>query len=74
LALNIRTFPPLTPDLARAENLDAQQKALDLITNTADKICNVVSVRGEAKSSEVKGNVTAQLNGLASKLADIGVS
>jgi hypothetical protein len=63
-----------TPNIARAETLDAQQNALELITNTADKICNVVSTKGEANSSEVKGNVTAQLRGLASKLADVGVS
>lgn len=63
-----------TPDLVHAENFDARQKALDLITNTADKICNVVSTKGEANTSEVKGNVTAQLRGLASKLADVGVS
>lgn len=59
---------------ARAGNLEAQQKALDLITAAADRICNVVSTRGEVNSSEVKGNVTVQLRGLASKLAEAGVS
>jgi hypothetical protein len=33
-----------------------------------------VSTSGQADSSEVNGNVTAQLRGLASKLADLGVS
>lgn len=65
---------PATHDIARAESLEAQAKALELITNTADRICNIISTKGEADSSEAKGNVTAQLNGLASKLADIGIS
>jgi hypothetical protein len=81
-AMSTRTFPiilvitaiPSTPNIARAETLDAQQKALNLITDTAHKICNDVSTSGEANSSEVKGNVTAQLRDLAAKLADIGVS
>lgn len=59
---------------ARADNFEAQQKALDLITAAADKICNVVSTRGEVNSSDVKGNVTVQLRGLASKLVEAGVS
>ncbi|MGH6843363.1 MAG: WD40 repeat domain-containing protein, partial [Methylocella sp.] len=65
---------PATHDIARAESLEVQQKALELITNTADRICNIVSTKGEGDSSEAKGNVTAQLSGLAAKLADIGVS
>jgi len=56
-----------------AAPLDAQQ-AMDLITNTADRICNVVSTKGDAESSEAKGEVKAALSGLAAKLADVGVS
>ena len=56
-----------------AAPLDAQQ-AMDLITNTADRICNVVSTKGDAESSEAKGEVKAVLSGLAAKLADVGVS
>jgi hypothetical protein len=62
---------PATHDVACGESLDAQQKALELITNTADRICNIVSTKGDADSGEAKGNVAAQLNGLLSKLADI---
>jgi len=65
---------PVTHDIAHAESLEAQEKALDLIANTADRICNIISTKGEADSVEAKGGVTAQLNGLASKLADIGIS
>ncbi len=60
---------PATHDAARAESFEAQQKALELITNTADRICNVVSAKGDTSSEEAKGNVTAQVNGLLSKLA-----
>jgi Domain of unknown function (DUF4189) len=56
------------------ENIDSQERALALITKTADKICNIVSSSGEAQSSTVRGNVKAQLSGLASKLADVGIS
>ena len=81
-ALNARTFllvlviaaAPATHDMTRADSLEAQQKALELITNTADRICYIVSTTGDANSVEAQGHVTAQLNGLASKLADIGVS
>jgi hypothetical protein len=53
--------------------LDAQA-AINLITNTADKICNVVSTKGEAGSTEVKGQLKAELSGLAARLATVGVS
>ena len=60
--------------VACAAPLDTTAQALDLITKTADRICNVVSTKGEAESAEVKGQVKAQLSGLAAKLADVGVS
>lgn len=53
---------------------DAQRRALQLISETADRICSVVSTRGESQSSQVQGNIQAQLSGLASKLASAGVS
>ncbi len=59
--------------VASAAPLDTEQ-ALDLITQTADRICNVVSTKGEVESAEVKGQVQAQLSGLAAKLANAGVS
>jgi hypothetical protein len=59
---------------AHAADPLTQAQALDLITTTADKICNVVSTRGESQSSEAKGDIKVQLTGLASKLVDVGVS
>jgi len=58
---------------ARGQSTDAQAQALALITATADKICNVVTDKGTANSSEVKGDISIQLSGLASKLADAGI-
>lgn len=55
-------------------NLDAQWQALEVITNTADRICNVVTTRGETESSEIQGNIRAQLTGLAARLSDTGLS
>jgi hypothetical protein len=60
--------------VADAASLDATSQALDLITKTADRICNVVSTKGESDSYDVRGQVKAQLGGLAAKLADVGVS
>ena len=60
--------------VADAQPLDDQAKALKLITDTADRICNVVAAAGSSKSLEVQGQLKAELNGLASRLADVGIS
>ena len=60
----------LAAGASQAQTLDIQQK-LELIEGAADRICNIVSAKGEADSSEVKGSVNAQLSGLA---AALGVS
>ena len=49
-------------------------ESLKLITDAADKICGVVVAAGEAQSVKVSGDVKAQLNALARKLADLGLS
>jgi hypothetical protein len=60
----VRTMP------AKADTRDA----LDLITETAQKICNDVPTAGERQSVEANGDVKAALNGLLKRLGDIGVS
>ena len=60
--------------ILRAQKILRLQKALELITNTADRICNIVSIKGDAGSPETNADVKAQLDGLLSKLADIGTS
>lgn len=47
---------------------------LKLITDTADRICNVVTAAGSSNSSEVQGQVKAELHGLLSHLAEAGIS
>lgn len=62
------------PPRAHGDNLQSQQKALEAIAKFAAQICNDVPIRGEANSTDVKGDVNAKLSGLASKLAELGVS
>jgi hypothetical protein len=59
---------------ASAEPLGDQANALKLITDTADKICNVVTAAGSSRSFDVDGQVKAELGGLASRLAGVGIS
>jgi hypothetical protein len=59
--------------VVNAASLDVVQ-ALDVITNTVDKLCYTVNTRGEAHSNAVKGEVHAQVDGLAKYLANIGVT
>lgn len=48
--------------------------ALTAIADTADRICGIVVTQGEAGSSKVQGEIRAELNGLARRLANIGGS
>jgi len=61
-------------EVAYADSLEAQTKALELITGTADKICNIVKLAGHYQSLKVTGDVKAQLSGLIKQLADLGIS
>jgi hypothetical protein len=59
---------------ADAEPLGDQANALKLITDTADRICNVVTAAGSSSSFDVEGQLKAELGGLASRLAGVGIS
>ena len=59
---------------AQSQTIDAQAKALDLITKTADSVCSIVTLAGNSQNLKVKGEVKAQLNGLIKQLADLGIS
>jgi hypothetical protein len=48
--------------------------ALAAISDTADRICGIVATQGEAGQSKVQGDIHAELNGLARRLATIGGS
>jgi hypothetical protein len=58
--------------IVQAQALDVRA-ALDLITNTADRICYRIGDKGSASNTDVKGTVNVELNGLASLLAGAGV-
>ena len=57
-----------------AQGQDSNEQILNMITLTADRICTVVTDKGTSTSSEVSGNIDAQLKGLAAKLAGVGVN
>jgi hypothetical protein len=57
-----------------SQAIEAQARALTLITDAADKICGIVSHAGNSQSLKVKGDVKAQLNGLIRQLADLGIT
>ena len=67
----VATTLSLRPDVATAADTGA---ALGAIADTADRICGIVATQGEAAGSNVKGDVHAELNGLAKRLASLGVS
>ncbi|WP_298353224.1 hypothetical protein [Rhodoblastus sp.] len=53
---------------------DAQtSEVLHEITATADRLCGFVSQFGDKKAIKVNGDVTAELSGLAKRLANLGV-
>jgi hypothetical protein len=54
-------------------NVEPQPAALPVITDTADKICGIVSAAGSYQSSKVSGDIDVELNGLFKRLADLGV-
>jgi hypothetical protein len=61
-------------ETACAESLEKLTKALDLITDTADKICNIVRPEGSSQQMKVTGEVKAELGGLIKRLDDLGIS
>jgi hypothetical protein len=56
-----------------AQSLEAQGKALELITGTADKICNIVYLAGNSQSVKVTGDVKAELSGLVRQVVNLGL-
>jgi len=67
LAIDVALAAP-----AYAQSLNETQ--MDLIAKFADRICGEASMKGEAKSSEMQGELHAQLQGLAKSLLDVGGS
>src|ERR1700730_14413664 len=59
---------------SQTQDLQKQERALELITKTAGSICKTVNTEGSSDSAKVSGAVNAQLNGLIGKLAGLGIS
>ncbi len=57
----------------RADELDAQRKALNLISEFADKICGDIPLQGSSSKIEASGKAKAELPGVIKKLADLGL-
>ena len=72
VVLSLSTFPAALR--AAAQTTDTLRQTLDLIVETANRICNVVPASGQASPTDVQGNVRLQLEGLSRKLADAGLS
>src|SRR6516165_8082328 len=66
----IALWEAIQPIPARADNA----AVLTAIADTADRICGIVSTQGDTGSSKVQGDIHAELNGLARRLATLGGS
>jgi hypothetical protein len=58
---------------AHAQDLKPQEKALQLITDAANKLCTSIDTKVTADKLELTGEAKAVVNGVLSKLVNIGV-
>ena len=54
-------------------NLEAQQKALDIIQDFATKLCGSVQAGGGVVNAELTGAAKADLRGVVNQVADLGI-
>ena len=57
----------------QAGTLDSQEKALGIIADFSEKICNNIPLEGSAQNHELSGEAKAELVGLIKKITDIGI-
>ena len=69
-AATIAVREAIQPTPARADTA----ATLTAIADTADRICGIVSTQGEEGSNKIQGDIHAELNGLARRLATLGGS
>jgi hypothetical protein len=67
----IAALAPATYALAVCDQ-DAQQRALDIIEKSAERLCGTVSQNSTTRSQELSGEAKAELNSVLSKLANVG--
>jgi hypothetical protein len=56
-----------------AQDLAKEKQALDLISSFAKDLCDSVKANGKAEVWDVSGVAKAQLNGVVTKIANLGV-
>jgi hypothetical protein len=71
-SLIVMTFIPVFSALPEVYAQGAE-RTLDMIANTADRICGVVKEKGSATSAEARGVIRAELRGLASLTGTFGI-
>jgi hypothetical protein len=54
-----------------AQDFSAQQKALDMIADFAEKICKSAPIEGQSSDVQLTGGAKAELSGLLKKVADL---
>jgi hypothetical protein len=59
--------------LANADGLEAQQKALDVMLDFADRLCTTIPLTGGANTLELSGKAKAELSALLKKIANLGI-
>jgi hypothetical protein len=59
--------------IADADTLEAQEKALKVIVDFADRLCTTIPLKGDDKKLELTGNAKAELNELLKKVANLGI-
>ncbi len=55
------------------QNLETNKQGLDIIAEFADKFCKEIPLIGNNNNLELSGKGKAELNGIISKLADLGI-
>jgi hypothetical protein len=53
--------------------LELQTKALQVMSNAAERICNSISTSGNTRSAELSGNAKAALTGVIKNIAELGM-
>lgn len=69
----VATLLFLASALCQAEGSSIENKAIELIKNTAELICGDYQVSGSSSETEITGKAKAELRGLAKQLADLGI-
>jgi len=66
-------FLVLVPEAALAQNLNAQKEALQIIGDSADRLCLKPPLEGSGSTVELSGTAKAELEGLLKKLGALGI-